>query len=470
MAEKKLILIMDDSTISLQQAHDILIDDYRLMLCKSGKQGMEYLNGNEEKPDLILLDVLMPVKDGYDVMTQIMSNDNLCKIPVVFISSDIDIAYEIKGFKMGAMDFIRKPFNPEIMLSRINRVLEVAKLRKKLEGQVENKTKELEELSEYTNRIQIIARTDGLTGIHNRAYFEDLAYKYICNMKSGCMFMIDIDNFKSVNDTYGHIIGDEVLKVFAETVLKNIENKGIFGRFGGDEFVAIIGDNCDRNDAKKIAQSILDSVSKLEFGFSNRLQLGASIGISVYPDDGNDFMQLYKTSDKALYYVKQNGKMNYHFYSEESKSNKETISVQADLDAIKMIIGERNDNSGAYLVEYDGFKKIYQFLERVVERTKENFQIMLFTLTREDGTVPDSDKLERGMNKMKEVIAKYLRKGDVATTFSSCQYIVILTGANEEETSNVAKRILDVFNKQMIYEDLIVTFDNKEIEADIEAE
>lgn len=320
MNSKKYILVIDDSTITLKQAQAMLKDDFRLAMCKSGKQGLEFIRNSDDKPDLILLDINMPQPDGYMIMQEIMADKNISGIPVVFLTGDMNIENEVKGLRMGAMDFIHKPFVPEIVLSRINRILEVTELRKRLEGQVENKTKELEQLSEYTNEIQMIARTDGLTGVYNRKYFEDRAQNYINNLQCGCIYMIDIDNFKRINDSYGHVAGDEVIKKIAGIVSRNIDGRGIIGRFGGDEFIALLKECDDRGEMVRIANNIISDVRKYKFRFCDEPEISVSVGISIFPDDGKDFMELYNTADKALYFVKQKGKNGYHFYSKGSSS------------------------------------------------------------------------------------------------------------------------------------------------------
>lgn len=142
------------------------------------------------------------------------------------------------------------------------------------------------------------------------------------------------------------------------------------------------------------------------------------------------------------------------FYESEESGSK--LCVDADIDAIKKIIGGCEDNKGAYLVEYEGFKNIYKFLERVVERTNDSYQIMLFTITDTTGHIPDTDIVSRAMNTMEDIISNHLRKGDVATNFSSCQYIVILTGVNTRRCDIVAARILEMFRQEFNNEDIII--------------
>lgn len=464
MVKKKYILIIDDSTTSLMNAKEVLLNNFRLSMCKSGKQGIEMIKKSEDKPDLILLDIDTPNPGGFETLDEINKDEFLSNIPVILLTGANDeVQNEVKGLNMGAMDFIKKPFVPDIMIGRINRILEVCELRKRLEGQVQNKTKELKELNEYTNEIKMMARKDGLTGIFNRSYIEDSIKERLSNVKCGVLFMIDIDDFKSINDSYGHIAGDEVLKKFADIIKNAMGSKGTIGRIGGDEFIAFYESDSNRENVACVANKIINQIGSFEFSFKPLLKVSASIGMAVVPDDGCSFMDLYSKADKALYYVKQNGKQHYHFYSDESEESGSKLCVDADIDAIKKIIGGCEDNKGAYLVEYEGFKNIYKFLERVIERTNDSYQIMLFTITDTTGHIPDTDIVSRAMNTMEDIISNHLRKGDVATNFSSCQYIVILTGVNTRRCDIVAARILEMFRQEFNNEDIIIQYVSSKI-------
>ena len=150
MDRKKHILIVDDVTTNLKLAADVLKDNYQLSMAKSGAQALEFLK--KARPDLILLDVRMPGMDGYETLEHIKANTETSNIPVVFLTVDDQRESEIKGLKMGAMDFILKPFEPEIMLSRIEKILQIEDLRKNLSNS---------------------AKKDPLTGLWNRKYIED---------------------------------------------------------------------------------------------------------------------------------------------------------------------------------------------------------------------------------------------------------------------------------------------------------
>ena len=142
MSDKKVVLVVDDSISNLKNAEEVLKDKYTLALVKSGKMALDYLASNT--PDLILLDIMMPDMDGFETMRLIKANPVTQKIPVIFLTVDANVETEKEGFRLGAQDFIKKPFVPEIMIYRIEALIELDSLRKKLEAQVNKKTRQLE--------------------------------------------------------------------------------------------------------------------------------------------------------------------------------------------------------------------------------------------------------------------------------------------------------------------------------------
>ncbi len=458
MDEKKYILIIDDSTTSLKHAQEMLKSTYRLAMSKSGEQALKFLKTN--KPDLILLDINMPDMDGYEILKELKNNPETCTIPVIFLTGEGNHESELKGFKMGAMDFITKPFVPEIVKSRIDRIIELDGLRKRLEGQVKLQSTQLESYKESLQR-------DGLTNLHNRNSIKQLADKHIKDGGAGAFMMIDMDNFKSINDTFGHLVGDEVLIRFSNTIKNTVGEENLAGRIGGDEFVVFLKTAITREDAKIMASAIISNVKK-EFFNSYVSNISASIGIAMAPEDGGNFETLYNNADKSLYYVKQNGKNDFHFFSEASEENtleeKSLRSIQVDISQLTNIIREQTPVNGAYLVEYEGFKKIYRFLERVISRTRQNVQMVLFTVKEQTEGVVDAEKLSIAMDKLGEVVGMSLRKGDVGTRYSSCQYIVILMGTDTKDGMVVTKRIIDRFNKSCDIKGIKIYYDINNIE------
>lgn len=456
MDEKKYILIIDDSTTSLKHAQEMLKDTYKLAMSKSGEQGLKFLK--TVKPDLILLDINMPDMDGYEMLRELKKDPDTREIPVIFLTGEGNQESELKGFKMGAMDYITKPFIPEIVRSRIDRIIELDGLRKQLEGQVKMQSSQLESYKESSQR-------DGLTNLYNRSSIKQLTDTHIKQGGKGAFMMIDMDNFKGINDTFGHLVGDEVLIKFASTIKNTVGDGNYAGRIGGDEFVVFLKTVSTREDVRIIASALVSNIKK-EFFNSYVDGVSASIGIAMAIEDGEDFETLYNNADKSLYYVKQNGKNDYHFYSEEASAGEEASlrSIQVDIKQLTNIIREQTPVNGAYLVEYDGFKKIYRFLERVISRTRQNVQMVLFTVKTSDEQVPDPDKLSLAMDMLGDVVGMSLRKGDVGTRYSSCQYIVILMGTDTKDGMIVTNRIVENFNKVCRVDGIKIYYDINNIE------
>jgi hypothetical protein len=178
------------------------------------------------------------------------------------------------------------------------------------------------------------------------------------------------------------------------------------------------------------------------------LNVSASIGIAVAPNDGNDFTSLYNNSDKALYHVKQNGKSGVHLFSDIEKtadSGKEECVTVADLKFIKDMFNDTESGSGATKVEYGSFKNIYHFIERCIARTQQNVELVLFTMADINGEVPDVLSLKRASDVFTKAVCENVRRGDVFTNFSSSQYVVILINVNEQNGKMIAERIKTKF-------------------------
>lgn len=208
--DMKQILIVDDVAADLESAVEVLKDSYDITARDSGKKALALLQ--DMQPDLILLDVNMPDMNGYEVMEELKKDRKLNEIPVIFLTAQCDQESEIKGLKMGAMDFVRKPFEPEIMRSRIDKILR---------------------LTEQNRELQKIALKDGLTDLLNRRYMEKLLNQTDINEEKGFFLLFDLDNFKLVNDNFGHIVGDEVLIKFARVLQEEIGPKDSACRLGG---------------------------------------------------------------------------------------------------------------------------------------------------------------------------------------------------------------------------------------------
>lgn len=431
----KHILMVDDVATNLKCAGEVLKDKYELSMAKSGKQALKLLN--EIQPDLIILDINMPDMDGYETMEKIKENPKCADIPVVFLSADAENESELKSFHLGAMDFIRKPFDPSIMMTRIDRILKV---------------------EETKQQLKLSARRDVLTDLWNRRYLEDgVNEEGERTDGAGAFMLVDMDNFKAVNDNYGHIMGDKVLENFAQVLRSYAAEDDIVSRLGGDEFGVFIRGKIDKEELQQRAAGIIRDVEALSGIEGKDAGVSASVGIAFMPEDGVDFMTLYNKADKALYYVKQNGKRNFHLFQEKESyfycdSKKKDNSV-LDMAQLRRIIEEKAHLSGAYQVEYDGFKRIYQFVSRCIERNGQEVQIVLFTIVHSNIVNMEMSELQEAMIHLETAIRTSLRKGDVATKYNNAQYIVILMETSKENGQRVAARINDIW-QDAIHKDM----------------
>lgn len=291
---------------------------------------------------------------------------------------------------------------------------------------------------------------DSLTDFLNRRYFEDKINNYLLSSKScGTFFMMDLDNFKQVNDTYGHKTGDELIQAFADVIRENTRDDDFVCRMGGDEFAVFFFELEEERVICKRAESIIKDFAKIrtEMGCS---MCSVSIGIMTkyYGGEELDCEQLYEKADQALYYVKNNGKDAYHLFEsmpEDLKNNRQT-GCQMDLDQLMRQVTERKYRPGAYAVEYDRFSFIYQFIARNVERNGQHVQVVLLSMELPKDREISLERIEDSLVLLESAIVRSLRRGDVTSRFSSTQQVVVLMDASKEDGVMVANRILKKYN------------------------
>ena len=190
----KNILVVDDDKMNLATARKVLSEDYKVIPVVRGEQALSYLKNGT--CDIILLDINMPEMNGFQVLKKIREMEHCQNVPVIFLTADDDTETETRCFKEGAIDFITKPFVPAVMRSRIDRALELDELRRNLADKLEQKTREVTDMKSKS-------RQDALTGLWNRVYTEEKVNEMISQGTKGALMMIDMDNFKAINDNYG---------------------------------------------------------------------------------------------------------------------------------------------------------------------------------------------------------------------------------------------------------------------------
>ncbi len=277
--------------------------------------------------------------------------------------------------------------------------------------------------------------------------------------------MIDMDNFKAINDNYGHIEGDNTLKMLADTMRKFSSDKDVLCRIGGDEFVMFINGITSKSELSNLAGDIISNLcAKLE-AKKFETNSSVSIGIAQIPEDGADFGTVYNAADKALYYVKQNGKNSFHFFSEQKAAENERGSTIVDLKYLREFMSRADSGKGAYQLDLDSFHHVYNFIRRFIERSGRDVQTVLFTAYSESSAVMEQNEIDTALEMLEQAIYTSLRRADVSTRYSSKQIIVLLMDANAENGDMVAKRIIDCFGKIYRNPHIKIEYDIAEMES-----
>ena len=240
--KKARILIVDDEKMNLKVLADLLKDEYAPVLARSGEQALQHAFG-DFPPDLILLDVMMPQMGGYEVIKNLKNNDKTNNIPVIFVTALNSMEDEEHGLKLGAVDYITKPFSPPIVKMRVRNHLRIVHQYKLLDQ---------------------LAHLDGLTEISNRRRFEEVLQKEWArsarNRSPFSLAMVDVDYFKQYNDHYGHAMGDLTLRKIAKTLDGILRRPAdLIARYGGEEFVMLLPET-DAAAAKILADRSLQTI------------------------------------------------------------------------------------------------------------------------------------------------------------------------------------------------------------------
>ena len=399
------ILIVDDEEMMLMLAERILSQKYEILTATTGEEAIKIFE--HERPDMVLSDLMMPEMDGYE-LHRILQERSPYPVPIIFMSADESDEAESKGFEVGAEDYIRKPVKPDVLLRRVGNIIDNLD---KIHG------------------LEIAASTDALTKLLNKAATQK---KLAALVKEafGALLMVDLDSFKLVNDIYGHLAGDKILIHFADLIRCMIRENDVAGRMGGDEFIVFLQNVDDEKvltaKANFLNESILIEAKNL-LGNEMQIPLGVSIGAVFVPDEGNDFPKLYEKADAALYKIKQRGKHGIAIFGDKSHSEKS--SAVEGISQMRMILGERNVETGAYFVEFEAFKKIYRLLARMADSYKKGLVLMQFTLAEENFA-----------EEFKDVVIRSLRRSDCVTR-SGKKFLILLPEATEVEADGVRNRI-----------------------------
>lgn len=316
----------------------------------------------------------------------------------------------------------------------------------------------------FSREVSLEEEYDSMTGLFNRSYLNMKVGSRIMKDKCGALMLIDFDDFLKVNDRFGHIEGDKILKRFADDLKLEFSEDDIVCRMSGDQFAVFISGNPDKVGIRLKAQELIDKVRRGSFAKEYEGLLSISVGISICPKDGITFEELYGSADKALYHGTQNGASMYHFFGTEDE-NATVESTREDMKLIKSVIeGQFESETGALSVEYGSFKNIYNYVYRYVDRNKSHVQVILFTINPAIGRQIELSVLEQCMHSLDLAVIESLRKVDVGTRYSSNQYIVILTDTDATNGNMVANRVTEQYYKLAGRDTTVLKFDLETIE------
>jgi diguanylate cyclase (GGDEF)-like protein len=359
LSRKNKILVVDDVAVNVQLLTTYLTSvGYEVFTARDGEEALEKVAATQ--PDLILLDVMMPKLNGFEVCERLKSDPATRIIPVIMVTALNEIEDKIKATESGADDFVSKPFNKLELLTRVKSLLRI----KQLHDELRAKVRELEQARE---RLRQLAITDGLTGLYNHRYLKEhleqellRAHRHQLRVS---VVMLDIDHFKKFNDTYGHPAGDTILRTIARLLKDNIRKIDLAARYGGEEFclvlvetskaaAAIAAEKVRRiieahyfdhfgseaqllsagapNEAmanwtpsvaaEESAPSLVEVAAEIasdewrgndsdtNHTHPSKNRLTISMGVATFPDDAVELSQIIEVADQRLYRAKKQGR------------------------------------------------------------------------------------------------------------------------------------------------------------------
>lgn len=312
--DKDTILIVDDEESLRKLLKSALSEKgYKVLTAFDGIEG--YDMAQKFSPDLILLDIMMPEIDGYEVLERLKNNIKTTHIPVIFLTAKVDDEDRVKGLEAGAVDYIIKPFYIREVLARIKIHLKL----KEYENKLKLKNRELEEFSdlllELNTKLEEMARKDELMQIWNRRAFNEQierTHNYSARYNSPYTLVIaDLDHFKNYNDLYGHQAGDVVLQKVARAINKSCRITDFIARYGGEEIVVILPET-EETTGYIFAQRIIKAVSDLNILHEKNANFGIvtiSAGVASYsPGEELEWDVIVKRADEAMYRAKNSGR------------------------------------------------------------------------------------------------------------------------------------------------------------------
>lgn len=306
MSENSTILIVDDELVSRYTVEVLLTQEgYNLVFAENGEDALE--KAAKSTPDLMLLDVMMPGMDGFEVCRHLRANPRLAELPIVMVTALDDRDSRLRGLEAGADDFMSKPFDRAELRARVRTITRLNRYRR---------------LIETEEQLVYLANYDILTELPNRNLLLERLRQTLERVRrthqNVAILALDLDNFQMINDSLGHEAGDNMLREVAKRLTNTVSAVGAtVARLGGDEFVVMFDTNNLVKEVSEMAQRLLDDISHPVTIDNHEMVITASVGISVYPSDGDEAAHLLKNADTAMSRAKVSGKNTYQFFTAE---------------------------------------------------------------------------------------------------------------------------------------------------------
>ncbi|MCK5263159.1 MAG: diguanylate cyclase, partial [Gammaproteobacteria bacterium] len=300
--EKPIVVLADDDpSIRLMVRHVLESEDYEIVEAEDGLDAIKAVE--KQHPALVLLDAVMPGLDGFTTCQQLKDRGHI-DVPVIMLTGLDDDASVERAYEVGAIDYITKPIKWAVLKHRVRSIVKSVMAERK---------------------IQQLEYRDTLTQLPNRLLFVDRLEQAIVraerHRESIALMVVDIDDFKLVNDSFGHEAGDKLIKAVGDLLSKSMRRADTVARLGGDEFAIIIENVDGEDDAISIADNvttILEHNVRLD---NQETFTSASVGIAMFPDDGADASTLLKNADTAMFRAKEQGRRCFQFYKAEMSVN-----------------------------------------------------------------------------------------------------------------------------------------------------
>lgn len=300
------ILVVDDSPdIHLLVAARLGSERIELYHALCAAEALQIVR--DHRLDLILLDLDMPDVDGFTLCVQLKQDRNVVNTPIIFLTGILDVATKVKAFELGALDYVTKPFDGVELKARVRSALRIKR---------------------YHDLLSTKAQIDALTGLWNRRYLDEHlsaeVYSVERHKSSLSLLMIDIDHFKTINDTYGHSFGDTVIQAVAEEINQVLRKSDVACRYGGEEFAIVLKDT-ESTGAMIIAERLRQRVSQVQLSFGKEKQ---SVTVSIGVVGSNQFKTrvlmpnvLLDSADRALYSAKNGGRNRISLFHEREAAS-----------------------------------------------------------------------------------------------------------------------------------------------------